>query len=167
MTLWSNRFNIAGPAAAAVAAGSSIPGLGDPAARVTLARKEAELIAERLKESMLKSVAGSVWEQKNIDKVTALKPSAMTDPDVYGTRLIALGNALREGIESYKKMGADDSPLSPEDKARAREKTMEYQKFLGQLGLPPSAYTTEEANRLFQRGYREVLWHGVRPIRRD
>ena len=166
-TLWGSRFNIAGPVAAAVAAGSSVPGLGDPASAVTLARKNAELTAERLKEAMLKSVAGSVWEQKNIDKVTALKPSATTDPDVYGTRLIALGNVLREGIASYNKMGASDSPLSPEDKARAREKSMEYQKFLGQLGLPPSAYTTEQANQLFQRGYREVLWHGVRPIRRD
>jgi hypothetical protein len=144
-----------------------VPGLGDPASAVTLARKNAELLAERLKEAMLKSVAGSVWEQKNIDKVTSLKPSATTDPDVYGTRLIALGNSLREGIESYRKMGADDSPLSPEDKARAREKTMEYQKFLGQLGLPPAAYSQDEANRLFQRGYKEVLWHGVRPIRRD
>lgn len=166
-TLWGSRFNIAGPVAAAVAAGSSVPGLGDPAPAVTLARKNAELLAERLKEAMLKSVAGSVWEQKNIDKVASLKPSATTDPDVYGTRLIALGNSLREGIESYRKMGADDSPLSPEDKARAREKTMEYQKFLGQLGLPPAAYSQDELNRLFQRGYKEVLWHGVRPIRRD
>ncbi len=159
MTLWATRFDVAGPGAAAVAGVSAIPGLGDPASSVTLARKNAELMAERLKEAMLKSVAGSVWEQKNIDKVMAIQPSAWTDPDVYGTRLIALGQALREGIASYRKMGADDSGLSPEDKGKAREKAMEYQKFLGQLGLPPAVYSEADIRR-YPPGT-EVLVNGV------
>jgi hypothetical protein len=159
MTLWATRFDVAGPAAAMVAGVSAIPGLGDPASSVTLARKNAELIAERLKEAMLKSVAGSVWEQRNLDKVLAIQPSAWTDPDVYGTRLIALGQALREGIASYNKMGAADSGLSPEDKAKAREKAMEYQKFLGQLGLPPAVYSEADI-RKYPPGT-EVLVNGV------
>jgi hypothetical protein len=159
MTLWATRFDVAGPGAAAVAGVSAIPGLGDPASSVTLARKNAELMAERLKEAMLKSVAGSVWEQKNIDKVMAIQPSAWTDPDVYGTRLIALGQVLREGIASYRKMGADDSGLSPEDKGKAREKAMEYQKFLGQLGLPPAVYSEADI-RKYPAGT-EVLVNGV------
>ena len=159
MTLWATRFDVAGPGAAAVAGVSAIPGLGDPASSVTLARKNAELMAERLKEAMLKSVAGSVWEQKNIDKVMAIQPSAWTDPDVYGTRLIALGQVLREGIASYRKMGADDSGLSPEDKGKAREKAMEYQKFLGQLGLPPAVYSAADIRR-YPPGT-EVLVNGV------
>jgi hypothetical protein len=159
MTLWATRFDVAGPGAAAVAGVSAIPGLGDPASSVTLARKNAELMAERLKEAMLKSVAGSVWEQKNIDKVMAIQPSAWTDPDVYGTRLIALGQVLREGIASYRKMGADDSGLSPEDKGKAREKAMEYQKFLGQLGLPPAVYSEADIRR-YPPGT-EVLVNGV------
>jgi hypothetical protein len=159
MTLWNTRFDVAGPVGAAVAMGTSIPGLGDPAAANTLARKNAELLAERLKEAMLKSVAGSVWEQKNLDKVLAIRPSAMTDPDVYGTRLIALGQALREGIASYNAMGADNSNLAPEDKARAREKAMEYQKFLGQLGLPPAVYSAADISR-YPPGT-EVLLNGV------
>jgi hypothetical protein len=112
-------------------------------------------------------VAGSVWEQKNIDKVMAIQPSAWTDPDVYGTRLIALGQALREGIASYQKMGADNSGLSPEDKGKAREKAMEYQKFLGQIGLPPAAYTMEQLNALRRQGHREVLWQGITPIKQN
>jgi hypothetical protein len=159
MTLWATRFDVAGPGAAAVAGVSAIPGLGDPASSVTLARKNAELMAERLKEAMLKSVAGSVWEQKNIDKVMAIQPSAWTDPDVYGTRLIALGQVLREGIASYQKMGADNSGLSPEDKGKAREKAMEYQKFLGQLGLPPAVYSEADIRR-YPPGT-EVLVNGV------
>jgi hypothetical protein len=167
MTLWATRTDVAGPGAAAVAGVSALPGLGDPASSVTLARKNAELLAERLKEAMLKSVAGSVWEQKNIDKVMAIQPSAWTDPDVYGTRLIALGQALREGIASYQKMGADNSGLSPEDKGKAREKAMEYQKFLGQIGLPPAAYTMEQLNALRRQGHREVLWQGITPIKQN
>jgi len=38
-SLWSDRFKIAGPAAAAIGFISSIPGLGDPAAEITLARQ--------------------------------------------------------------------------------------------------------------------------------
>ena len=167
MTLWATRTDVAGPGAAAVAGVSAIPGLGDPASSVTMARKNAELLAERLKEAMLKSVAGSVWEQKNIDKVMAIQPSAWTDPDVYGTRLITLGQALREGIASYQKMGADNSGLTPEDKGKAREKAMEYQKFLGQIGLPPAAYTMEQLNALRRQGHREVLWQGITPIKQN
>jgi hypothetical protein len=64
-------------------------------------------------------------------------------------------------------MGADNSGLTPEDKGKAREKAMEYQKFLGQIGLPPAAYTMEQLNALRRQGHREVLWQGITPIKKN
>lgn len=161
--LWTNRFKIAGPASGAIAAVSSIPGLGDPAAHITLARKDAVLTAERLKEALLKSAAGSTWEQKQLEKVLDIIPSATTDPDVYGTRLIALGQTLQEGIQEFTRQGADNSGLSPEAKGRARQKAMEYQKFYKQLGLPPAVYSEAEF-RKYPPGT-EVLWQGRIPAK--
>ena len=161
--LWENRFKIAGPASGAIAAISSIPGLGDPAAHITLARKDAVLTAERLKEALLKSAAGSTWEQKNLEKVLDIIPNATTDPDVYGTRLIALGQTLQEGIREFTRQGADNSGLTPEAKGRARQKAMEYQKFYNQLGLPPAVYSEAEFRR-YPPGT-EVLWQGRIPAK--
>jgi hypothetical protein len=160
-SLWNDRFKIAGPPAAAIAFASSIPGLGDPAADITLARQKAELEAERLIEALLKSTAGSVTEQKRLEKVINIKPSNWTDPDVYGTRLIALGQALQEGVKEFNAQGADNSGLAPDDKARARQKAMEYTKFYRQLGLPPAVYSEAEFRR-YPPGTL-VLWQGKVP----
>ena len=160
-SLWNDRFKIAGPPAAAIAFASSIPGLGDPAADITLARQKAELEAERLIEALLKSTAGSVTEQKRLEKVINIKPSNWTDPDVYGTRLIALGQALQEGVKEFNAQGADNSGLAPDDKARARQKAMEYTKFYRQLGLPPAVYSEAEFRR-YPPGT-VVLWQGKVP----
>jgi hypothetical protein len=144
---------------------SNIPGLGDPASHITLARQKAELDAERLIEALLKSTAGSVTEQKRLEKVINIKPSTWNDPDAYGTRLIALGQALQEGVKEFNAQGADNSGLAPDDKARARQKAMEYQKFYRQLGLPPAVYTEAEFRR-YPPGT-EVLWQGKVPATVD
>jgi hypothetical protein len=164
-SLWSDRFKIAGPVSSAISIVSDIPGLGDPAAHITLARKSAELESERLIEALLKSTAGSVTEQKRLEKVINIKPSTWSDPDAYGTRLIALGQALQEGVKEFNAQGADNSGLAPEAKARARQKSMEYQKFYRQLGLPPAVYTEAEFKR-YPPGT-EVLWQGKVPATVD
>jgi hypothetical protein len=160
-SLWSDRFKIAGPVASAIGFISSVPGLGDPAAEITLARQRAELEAERLIETMLKSTQGSVTEQKRLEKVLNIRPSAFTDPDVYGTRLIALGMALQAGIKEFDAQGNNDSALAPEAKAKARQKAMEYRKFYSELGLPPAVFSEEELKK-YPPGT-EVLWQGVTP----
>jgi len=163
LSLWSDRFKVAGPVAAAIGSVSSIPGLGDPAAAVTLARQRAELDAERLIEAMLKSTQGSVTEQKRLEGVINIRPSAWSDPDVYGTRLIALGLALQSGIKEFNAQGADNSGLAPEAKGKARTKAMEYKKFYSELGLPPAVYSEAEY-RKYPPGT-EVLWQGKTPAK--
>jgi len=162
-SLWSDRFKIAGPAAAAIGFVSSIPGLGDPAAQITLARQNAELDAERLIEAMLKSTQGSVTEQRRLEGVLNIKPSTWNDPDAYGTRLIALGNALQSGIKEFESQGSDNSGLSPEDKGKARRKAMEYKKFYTELGLPPAVYSEADLKK-YPPGT-EVLWQGTTPAK--
>ena len=162
-SLWNDRFKVAGPAAAAIGFVSSIPGLGDPAAHITLARQNAELDAERLIEAMLKSTQGSVNEQKRLEKVLNIRPSTWNDPDAYGTRLIALGQALQSGIKEFDQQGRDDSSLSPDAKGKARQKAMEYRKFYSELGLPPAVYSESDL-RKYPPGT-EVLWQGTTPAR--
>lgn len=162
-TLWNDRFKVAGPASAAIGFVSSIPGLGDPAAHITLARQNAELEAERLIEAMLKSTQGSVNEQKRLEKVLNIRPSTWNDPDAYGTRLIALGGALQSGIREFDQQGRDDSSLSPEAKGKARQKAMEYRKFYSELGLPPAVYSESDL-RKYPPGT-EVLWQGTTPAK--
>ena len=165
LSLWNDRFKIAGPASAAIAAVSSIPGFGDPAAGITLARQNAELDAERLIEALLKSTQGSVTEQKRLEKVINIRPSAWSDPDVYGTRLIALGSALQSGIREFDSQGRSDSALSPEAKGKARQKAMEYRKFYSELGLPRAVYTQAEVDKLAPGT--EFLWKGTTPLKKD
>jgi len=165
LSLWNDRFKIAGPAAAAIATVSSIPGLGDPAASITLARQNAELDAERLIESLLKSTQGSVTEQKRLEKVINIRPSTFTDPDVYGTRLIALGNALQSGIKEFDQQGSNTSSLAPADKAKARQKAMEYRKFYSELGLPRAVYSQADVDKLAPGT--EFLWKGTTPLKKD
>jgi hypothetical protein len=147
VALWNDRFKIAGPVSAAIAGVSSIPGVGDPAASITLARQNAELDAERLIEALLKSAQGSVTEQKRLEGVINIRPSVWSDPDVYGTRLIALGNALQSGIREFDSQGRNDSNLSPEAKGKARQKAMEYRKFYSELGLPPAVYSEADLKK--------------------
>jgi hypothetical protein len=161
VSLWKDRFKIAGPIAGAASAVSSIPGLGDPFADLTLARQNAELFSERMIEALLKSTQGSVKEQERIRKVLNISPSAATDPDVYGTRLIALGNALRETIKEYNSQGSERSGLSPADKATARERSMTLQKQLKLLDLPIAVFSVEEFKGLPPGT--EVLWMGTTP----
>ena len=161
VSLWKDRFKIAGPIAGAASAVSSIPGLGDPFADITLARQNAELFSERMIEALLKSTQGSVKEQERIRKVLNISPSAATDPDVYGTRLIALGNALRETIKEYNSQGSERSGLSPADKATARERSMALQKQLKLLDLPTAVFSVEEFKGLPPGT--EVLWMGTTP----
>lgn len=162
-SLWTDRFNIAGPVAAALATFSKIPGLGDPMASVTLARQNAELKAERLIEALLKSTAGSVKEQDRLASVINIKPSTFTDPDVYGTRLIALGKALQEGIKEFDAQGRSDGSgtaekLTPAQRTDARQRAMGYRKIYSELGLPPAVYTEAEARKLPPGT--EILWQG-------
>jgi len=164
-SLWSDRFKIAGPAAAAIGFFSSIPGLGDPAAQITLARQNAELEAERLIETMLKSTQGSVTEQKRLENVLNIRPSTWNDPDAYGTRLIALGGALQSGIKNFDQQGSNSSSLSPADKANARQKAMEYRKFYSELGLPRAVFSQAEVDKLAPGT--EFLWKGMTPFRKD
>ena len=164
-SLWNDRFKIAGPAAAAIGFVSSIPGLGDPAAQITLARQNAELEAERLIEAMLKSTQGSVNEQKRLEKVLNIRPSTWNDPDAYGTRLIALGGALQSGIKEFDQQGSNTSPLAPADKAKARQKAMEYRKFYSELGLPRAVYSQAEVDKLAPGT--EFLWKGTTPLKKD
>jgi hypothetical protein len=162
-SLWKDRFDIAGPVAAVVSGVSKIPGLGDPMASVTLARQNAELKAERLVEALLKSTQGSVREQERLATVINIKPSAFTDPDVYGTRLIALGRTLQEGIKDLDVQSRSDGTqgtekLTPAQRTEARQRAMQYRKIYGELGLPPAVFTVEEARR-FPVGA-EMLWQG-------
>jgi len=164
-SLWSDRFKIAGPAAAAIGLFSSIPGLGDPAAQITLARQNAELEAERLIETMLKSTQGSVTEQKRLENVLNIRPSTWNDPDAYGTRLIALGGALQSGIKEFDQQGSNTSPLAPADKAKARQKAMEYRKFYSELGLPRAVFNQADVDKLAPGT--EFLWKGTTPLKKD
>jgi hypothetical protein len=168
--LWTDRFKIAGPAAAAIAGVSSIPGLGDPAASITLARKKAELDAERLIEAMLKSTQGSVREQERLAGVYNIRPSAFTDPDVYGTRLIALGKALQSGIKELDAQGRSTGEggtekLTSAQRTEARQKAMEYRKFYSELGLPRAVFNQAEVDKLAPGT--EFLWQGTTPLRKD
>jgi len=112
---------------------------------------------------MLKSTQGSVTEQKRLEGVLNIRPSTWNDPDAYGTRLIALGNALQGGIKEFDQQGSASSPLSPEAKGKARQKAMEYRKFYAELGLPPAVYSEAELKKYPPDT--EVLWKGVTPAR--
>jgi len=151
-SLWRDRFDISGPASAAFATVSKIPGLGDPMANLTLARQNAELKAERLIEALLKSAQGSVREQERLAGVINIRPSAFTDPDVYGTRLIALGRTLQEGIQELDAQSLSDGlegrpKLTADQRTDARQRAMNYRKIYAELGLPPAVYSEADIKR--------------------
>lgn len=151
-SLWRDRFDISGPVAAAFATVSKIPGAGDPMANLTLARQNAELKAERLIEALLKSAQGSVREQERLAGVINIRPSAFTDPDVYGTRLIALGRTLQEGIQELDAQSRSDGlegrpKLTADQRTTARQRAMDYRKIYSELGLPPAVFSEEDIKR--------------------
>jgi hypothetical protein len=169
-SLWNDRFNVAGPVAAGLATVTKIPGLGDPMAAITLARKNAELKSERLIEAMLKSTQGSVREQERLAKVYDIRPSAFTDPDVYGTRLISLGRTLQEGIEQLDLESRSDGTqgtekLSAKQRTEARQRAMLYRKVYDELDLPMTVNTQAEVDRLASGT--EFLWKGTTPLKKD
>jgi hypothetical protein len=164
-SLWNDRFKLAGPLAAVAAGFTKIPYLGDPLADITLARENAELQAERLIETFLKSTQGSVTEQKRLQKLLNISPAAFKDPTVYGTQLIAVGDFLRRGIEEFNKQGSENSGLTPAAKGEARVKAMEYRKFYNELGLPPAVYSQAEVDKLDPGS--EFLWKGLKPFKKD
>jgi hypothetical protein len=147
VSLWKERFNISGPISASIGFVSGIPGMGDPAAHITLARQQAKQQAERVVESLLKSTAGSVREQERLRPVIGIIPSATLDPDAYGTRLIALGSTLQDMIREYDAQGSDNSGLKPEDRGAARRRAMDLRRQYSMLGLPPAVYSREELLR--------------------
>jgi hypothetical protein len=169
-SLWNDRFNVAGPVAAGLGAFTKIPGLGDPMAAITLARKNAELKSERLIQAMLKSTQGSVREQERLAKVYDIRPSVFTDPDVYGTRLISLGRTLQEGIEQLDLESRSDGTqgtekLSAKQRTEARQRAMLYRKVYDELDLPMTINTQEEVDRLASGT--EFLWKGTKPLKKD
>jgi hypothetical protein len=160
VSLWKDRYKISGPIAAAKEFISAIPGLGDPYKEVTLARGNAEKAAERVISSLLKSTQGSVREQERLQGVIGIRPSARIDPETYGTKLIDLGTTLRGMIQEYDDQGKDTSPLTPQDKGRARRLASELRRHYDKLDLPPVVMTREEFLK-YPPGT-EVLWKGTR-----
>lgn len=163
ISLWNDRFKVSGPISAAINFISGIPGLGDPAANITLARQQATQQAERVIDSLMKSTAGSVREQERLRPVIGILPNATLDPDAYGTKLIALGSTLQDMIREYDAQGLDNSGLKPEDKGKARQRAMDLRRQYNMLGLPPAVYSEAEFKRLPPGT--EVLWMGRTPAK--
>jgi hypothetical protein len=167
VSLWRDRAKIAGPFASIYANLSKTPGLGDPMKDITLARSQAEFVAEEFKEAFLKSAQNSVTEQLMLDKVFKLRPAGLKDPEAYGTELIALSTILDQVLDDYRKKsdtrpGTLGSTLSPEQRTEAREKVSLLERARGNLGLPPAVYSEEEIAKL-PPNVKEVLWYGITP----
>lgn len=169
VSLWRDRSKIAGPFASIYAMLSKIPGAGDPMREITLARSQAELVAEDFKTAFLKSAQKSVTEQGILDKVFQLRPAGMLDPETYGTQIIALSGMIDQAIaENTDKAnvapGAAGAKLSSAQIVEAREKLMLLQKLKKNLGLPPAVYSEKEIANL-PPDVTEVLWQGVTPAK--
>ena len=169
VSLWRDRAKIAGPFATVYAGISRVPGLGDPMRDITLARSQAEFVAEDLTEAFLKSEQNSVTEQKMLQRVLKIRPAAMTDPDTYGTELIGLSTILDQVLADYRKKadtrpGMVGSTLRPEQVAEAREKITLLERARKQLGLPPAVYSEAEIATL-PPDVTEVLWMGTTPAK--
>ena len=167
INLFGDRFKISGPVSAAVNTITGIPGLGNPYGEVTIARQQAELTAERLMDSFLKSTQGSVEEQKRLNKVINIRPSASKDPDNYASNLIGLGTVVRDIIRENEQLGMADSGLTPEAKGNARKKAAELKALYPKLNLPPVVNSKEEAQRLGLKPGSLVLFGGKQLIEVD
>jgi hypothetical protein len=169
VSLWRDRAKIAGPFAAVYAGVSQTPMLGDPMRDITLARSQAEFVAEEFKEAFLKSAQNSVTEQLMLDKVFKLRPAVLKDKEAYGTELIALSTILDQVLDDYRKKsdtrpGTLGSTLSPEQRTEARAKVSLLERARGNLGLPPAVYSEEEIANL-PPDVTEVLWMGRIPAK--
>jgi hypothetical protein len=162
--LFGNRFKIAGPVAALVGNITKIPGLGNPYGEVTVAQQQADLTAENIMDAFLKSVQGSSEEQKRLNKVINIRPSAAKDPDNYASNLIGLGSVIRDIIRENDQLGMSNSGLTPEAKGRARQKAAQLRAIYPRLNLPPVVYSKEEAQRLGLKPGSLVLFNGTQLI---
>jgi hypothetical protein len=167
VSLWRDRAKIAGPFAAVYATISKIPGLGDPARDITLARSQAMFVTEEITEAFLKSAQNSVTEQRMLKAVLNLNPAIARDPEAYGTNLIGLSTILDSVLEDYRKK-ADTGPnglgrmLRPEQVGEAREKVAILERARRYLDLPPAVYSPEDILALPP----DVTWvldQGVKP----
>lgn len=194
ISLWRDRAKIAGPFATVYAGLSAFPGAGDPLREITLARSQANLLAEEAVEAFLKSSQNSVTEQKMLQGVLNLRPAFAKDPEVYGTNLIALSTVLDQVLSDYRKK-ANTSPgslgatLAPNQVAEARSKISILERLKRSFDLPPAfpadpqrqAYfrwagtnlPKEQFDRLVEEevaatlppNVKEVLWLGLTPTK--
>lgn len=167
ISLWRDRKLIAGPVTTALAFASRTPGLGDPMSSLTVARQQARQITEDFVSAFTKSKSDAVSEQALIREITGIGPS-LSDPEVYGSRLIALSTFLEKALEENREK-ADSSPgalgstLDSTSVSQARQKVQLLEGLKSSLGLPPAVYTEEEYRR-YPVGT-EVLWQGIKPAR--
>lgn len=167
ISLWRDRKLIAGPVTTALAFASRTPGLGDPMSSLTVARQQARQITEDFVSAFTKSKSDAVSEQALIREITGIGPS-LSDPEVYGSRLIALSTFLERALEENREK-ADSSPgalgstLDSQSVSQARQKVQLLEGLKSSLGLPPAVYTEEEYRR-YPVGT-EVLWQGIKPAR--
>jgi hypothetical protein len=169
ISLWGNRSRVSGPFAAVYAAVSQTPVLGDPFKDITLARSQAEIVAEEATEAFLKSAQNSVTEQRMLQGMLKIKPGVWKDPEAYGTHLIGLSTIINQVLDDYRKKsdtrpGTLGSTLSPEQRTQARAKVSTLERLLSYFDLPPSVYSEEEIANL-PPDVTEVLWMGRIPAK--
>ena len=169
ISLWRNRSRVSGPFAAVYAALSQTPGSGDPFKDITLARSQAEIVAEEATEAFLKSAQNSVTEQLMVQGMLKIKPGAWKDKEAYGTHLIGLSTIINQVLDDYRKKsdtrpGTLGSTLSPEQRTEARAKVSTLERLLSYFDLPPSVYSEEEIANL-PPDVTEVLWMGRIPAK--
>jgi hypothetical protein len=169
ISLWRNRSRVSGPFAAVYAALSQTPGSGDPFKDITLARSQAEIVAEEATEAFLKSAQNSVTEQLMVQGMLKIKPGAWKDKEAYGTHLIGLSTIINQVLDDYRKKsdtrpGTLGSTLSPEQRTQARAKVSTLERLLSYFDLPPSVYSEEEIANL-PPDVTEVLWMGRIPAK--
>jgi hypothetical protein len=167
ISLWGNRSRVSGPFAAVYAAVSQTPVLGDPFKDITLARSQAEIVAEEATEAFLKSAQNSVTEQRMVQGMLQIKPGAWKDPEAYGTHLIGLSTIINQVLDDYRKKsdtrpGTLGSTLSPEQRTQARAKVSTLERLLSYFDLPPAVYSEADMLNL-PPGTTEVLINGIIP----
>ena len=169
ISLWGNRSRVSGPFAAVYAAVSQTPVLGDPFKDITLARSQAEIVAEEATEAFLKSAQNSVTEQRMLQGMLKIKPGVWKDPEAYGTHLIGLSTIINQVLDDYRKKsdtrpGSLGATLRPEQVGEARAKVSTLERLLSYFDLPPSVYSEEEIANL-PPDVTEVLWMGRIPAK--
>jgi hypothetical protein len=165
ISLWRDRYLIAGPGTTAAALASRIPGLGDPFQDITIARQQARQITEDFVSAFTKSKADAVSEQRLIRSIVGIEPT-IGDPEVYGSNLIAVSNFLDKALQENRQK-ADTTEngvgrtLAPAAVSAAREKVQLLEGLRESLGLPVAVYSKDELNAIPPNT--EVLWQGKEP----